>query len=236
MSIILTIALKLSLAFFFLRVLTAPWERRVAHFVMGFSVLCCVISFFIMLFSCGSPAHYASNTFKNKCIGWPLHQAVFYLQTIATVVCDVILVGLPLWSLRRLLSMSVKARLSIAFIFLLATRYGHLRIDLNILKDISGTICSLLRIIYIKDGAPNKNPGKLALEIISVPHNWSGDSLTGLQFARERSRAPTLFLSLESLSSPDAWQPSVRFLENRQYSYHQSRVNGLKPDPLQTTL
>ena len=114
------IFLKLSLGVFFLRILISKSQRYVVYVVMILSVVMNVIDTFWDIFYCGDPRFYYDNLLVGKCIptGWGLAES--YVQTIVNTGTDIALACLPFFLLRGSM-MATSAKLSVAFILVLAT-------------------------------------------------------------------------------------------------------------------
>ncbi|KAI4719400.1 hypothetical protein E4T48_04337 [Aureobasidium sp. EXF-10727] len=63
-----SVFLKISLGFFFLRIIIEPWQRAVIYICMAISTIYGFIYFGIVTFGCGDPEKFLIRTVQNKCI------------------------------------------------------------------------------------------------------------------------------------------------------------------------
>jgi len=136
-----TLFLKLSLGFFFLRVLTDRWQLVVAYTVMAFVTIINIAEFWFYLFSCGNPKHYAQSMIVGGCVSSVVTLTMLYVQFATNLAIDIVIVLLPMPTLWKS-SIDLRAKWSVAFIFLLAG---------------SGIVCSVLRVYTLKTLVPDNN-------------------------------------------------------------------------------
>src|ERR1700761_4579329 len=124
------IFLKLSIGVFFLRILMTQRQRYAVYIVMVMSVTVNVLDTFWNIFSCGNPRLFVSHTLSGNCasIAWQLAES--YIQNIANTGTDLALACLPFFLLRDSM-MATSAKLSVAFILILATTYVYTIIEIT---------------------------------------------------------------------------------------------------------
>lgn len=74
-----TVILKISLAIFFLRVITKPWHRKVVYTTSVIYTIYGVTFAFIGIFHCGNPKDYLLNELRGKCLSDGMLQPMNYI-------------------------------------------------------------------------------------------------------------------------------------------------------------
>jgi hypothetical protein len=90
--------IKAALGFYFLRVLVTPWQRRICGCMLGLCFIANVEGVLFAIFSCGVPiSAYPRRLMEGKCDETGVRvQASMYAQGAANVLCDLVILGLPL--------------------------------------------------------------------------------------------------------------------------------------------
>jgi hypothetical protein len=155
--ILSSLFLKLSLAIFFLRIVSLPivslsnicanyvsdqvvakWQRYTI--IIGTSIfsLFTFAFFFVAVFQCGSPADFLLNNAKGKCLPWSVTGPLNYIHGTLNALTDWIFVSLPILVIRNA-NMNNRAKSSVI---------GVLAIG------VLGSVASVVRLYYVKDIHP----------------------------------------------------------------------------------
>jgi hypothetical protein len=116
------IFLKLSLGFFYLRVLNHQWQRVMAYTMMSLAIILNVAHFFVAIFSCGNPRHYVQNKMMGHCLEAKWFNLPFLILAIFNVTFNITIMLLPMPSVLRARAMTTRAKMSIIGILMLAMR------------------------------------------------------------------------------------------------------------------
>lgn len=115
--VITTVVLKISLAFFFLRIVVKKWQRNVIFYTTGVYTMYAMVYFCVVTFGCGDPAKFLIHTAEGKCLSIKgVTIPMSYVQTSLNAVMDWIYVLLPmhtLWGLQMPRSTKIWASLLI---------------------------------------------------------------------------------------------------------------------------
>ncbi|KAL1305796.1 hypothetical protein AAFC00_003960 [Neodothiora populina] len=144
-----TIALKLSLAIFFLRVITQEWHRKVVYVTTILYTLYGLAFSFIAIFQCGNPNDFLVSEMEGKCIKISALKPMNYASSSLNALTDWIYVFFPLavvWKAR----MPLSSKLSVGFLLSMGAM---------------GSISSLIRIAYIPGLAPGPHFFSNAIDI-----------------------------------------------------------------------
>jgi hypothetical protein len=130
---------KISLAFFFYRILQDRWQLILLLSIVSVSFLVGVMYFFITVFQCGVPGHGGSFWLKKitgRCLGRAVDIGTSYPHAIINALTDVILCAMPIhmvWKAR----LSRREKMIVSGILVLAAVYlAHLYIT-SVVADIS---------------------------------------------------------------------------------------------------
>ncbi|KAI5203431.1 alpha/beta-hydrolase [Aureobasidium subglaciale] len=128
-----SIALKLSLAFFFLRFVIERWQRILIWIFLAMFIADSVSSIFLVLFWCSDPTEYATKTLMGQCSGTSTAlNAANILQGVLNAATDWLFATLPIFVVMRT-TLSKREKAIVAFIFALA---------------VAGSIAAILRAVY----------------------------------------------------------------------------------------
>ncbi|KEQ77656.1 hypothetical protein M436DRAFT_13406, partial [Aureobasidium namibiae CBS 147.97] len=131
--ILTTLALKLSLAVFFLRIVLEKWQRRV---IIISTVIFSVFTFsffFVAVFQCGNPANYLLHKVQGKCVAWSVLGPLNYIHGVMNALTDWVFVSLPILVIRKA-KMSARDKLSVVFVLIIG---------------VLGSVASVVRLFYI---------------------------------------------------------------------------------------
>lgn len=132
--IITTVVLKLSLAVFFLRVVTERWQRYVIYTSVTLYTTAGMAWFFIVLFQCGNPVHTVENAALGKCLSFEhITGPLNYAHGALNAITDWSFAIVPIFVVRSS-QMSPKARASVIGILALGA---------------AGSLASLVRLGYV---------------------------------------------------------------------------------------
>ncbi|KAI4748158.1 hypothetical protein E4T50_01563 [Aureobasidium sp. EXF-12298] len=96
-----TLALKLSLAVFFLRIVLEKWQRRVIIFSTIIFSVYTFSFFFVAIFQCGLPNLYLLHKIQGKCVSWSVLGPMNYIHGVMNALTDWIFVSFPILVVRR---------------------------------------------------------------------------------------------------------------------------------------
>ncbi|THW87736.1 hypothetical protein D6D15_06464 [Aureobasidium pullulans] len=128
-----SIALKLSLAFFFLRFVVERWQRVLIYVFLAIFIANSVSSIFLVLFWCSDPTKYAMKTIMGQCTGTnPALNAANILQGVLNAATDWLFATLPIFVVLKT-QMIKREKAIVAGIFALA---------------VAGSVAAILRAVY----------------------------------------------------------------------------------------
>ncbi|KAI5239910.1 hypothetical protein E4T43_06403 [Aureobasidium subglaciale] len=128
-----SIALKLSLAFFFLRFILERWQRIVMWSFLAIFITDSISSIFLVLFWCSDPTEYATKTLMGQCSGTSRAlNAANILQGALNAATDWLFATLPIFVVMRT-TMSKREKAIVTCIFALA---------------VAGSVAAILRAVY----------------------------------------------------------------------------------------
>jgi hypothetical protein len=99
--VLTTILFKISLAIFFLRIVVAPWQRRLIVIATALFSAFSFAYIFITNFRCGAPKDILLNTARGKCLSISIVSPLLYVSGISNAMIDVMFAVLPttiLWN------------------------------------------------------------------------------------------------------------------------------------------
>jgi hypothetical protein len=116
--------IKLSLGFFFLRILHSPKQRIAAYSIIVLSTVVNFANAWFTLFACGDPSLYGAKILSGQCslVAFPV-KFMTYFQAAANIVVDIGLLTLPISTIVDSM-MDTRAKICIIFVFVLACSYG----------------------------------------------------------------------------------------------------------------
>ncbi|KAG9533671.1 hypothetical protein KCU93_g284, partial [Aureobasidium melanogenum] len=163
--------LKISLGFFFLRIIIEPWQRMVIYICMAVSVIFGLVYFGIITFGCGDPKQFLIRTVENQCISITgVVIPASYVHTALNATTDWIMALLPIFTIWKL-SMPRITKF-----------WAYLLLGLGA----AGSIVSLIRFGYVEGIRPGKHffkqSAKFALYSIFEP----GLGIAAVNFATLR--------------------------------------------------
>lgn len=135
-----TVALKISLAIFFLRIVTVTTYRYVIYTACLTYTIYGVFYFFIAIFQCGDPTSYLLHEIEGTCISWKVLGPLAYLQASLNAVTDWVYAIMPIFLIWDL-QMARSTKWSVCACLMLATL---------------GSVASVVRIGYLS-GLADKN-------------------------------------------------------------------------------
>ncbi|KEQ98099.1 hypothetical protein AUEXF2481DRAFT_2083 [Aureobasidium subglaciale EXF-2481] len=128
-----SIALKLSLAFFFLRFILKRWQRILIWTFLAIFIADSISSIFLVLFWCSDPTEYATKTLTGQCSGTSRAlNAANILQGVLNAATDWLFATLPIFVVVRT-TMNKREKAIVTCIFGLA---------------VAGSIAAILRAVY----------------------------------------------------------------------------------------
>lgn len=128
-----SIALKLSLAFFFVRFVIERWQRVFIWVFLSMFIADSVSSIFLVLFWCSDPSEYATKALMGQCSGTSRAlNAANVIQGVLNAATDWLFATLPISIVLRT-AMSKREKVIVTIIFILA---------------VAGSIAAILRAIY----------------------------------------------------------------------------------------
>ncbi|KAI5246976.1 hypothetical protein E4T43_02453 [Aureobasidium subglaciale] len=130
-----SLALKLSLAVFFLRIVLEKWQRRTiiistvvfSFYTFGF--------FFVAIFQCGDPSKYLLHKVQGKCMSWSALGPLNYTHGVMNALTDWVFVSLPILVVRKA-NMRGRDKWSVVFVLIVG---------------VLGSVASVVRLFYIND-------------------------------------------------------------------------------------
>jgi len=179
------IFLKLSLGVFFLRILISHRQRCMVYVVMVLSVAMNLIDTFWNIFSCGDPRFYYDHIVAGKCASTAWGLAESYAQTIVNTGTDIALACLPFFLLRDSM-MATSAKLSVAFILILAT---------------TGCICGIVVLAYIPDYYNNADLFRSIVKVGIIREVEVGTGILAGSLATMRPLLSSIVTSIKPLYS-----------------------------------
>jgi hypothetical protein len=163
--------LKISLGFFFLRIIIEPWQRVVIYICMAISTIYGFIYFGIVTFGCGDPAKFLLRTVNQQCIS--ITNVIIpasYVHTALNATTDWIMALLPIVTIWKL----NMPRITKFWAYLLLA------------LGAAGSIVSFIRFAYVEGLVPGKHfirqSAKFALYSTIEP----GLGITAVSFATLR--------------------------------------------------
>ncbi|KAK5741449.1 hypothetical protein LTR17_003884 [Elasticomyces elasticus] len=136
-----TVAFKIALGLFFLRIMVDKWQRQVIYATVGFSTLYGSVYFFFAIFQCGNPVHFIENQILGNCVKSEVLLPFNLTAGIINALSDWILGLLPVFLLRKA-QMPMLAKISAGCLMLLGT---------------AGSISSVVRLKYVHDYLPGED-------------------------------------------------------------------------------
>lgn len=113
--------LKTSLGIFFSRVVVAPWQLMAIYVTVGVNIFSSVASFFYVIFRCGADLDvYVYKQLYNNCTPRALDRFFAFQHASLATATDLAFIVLPIFMLWNT-SMSVRSKLTVGFILILAT-------------------------------------------------------------------------------------------------------------------
>ncbi|KAI5202313.1 hypothetical protein E4T39_04811 [Aureobasidium subglaciale] len=182
--------LKISLGFFFLRIIVEPWQRMIIYICMAISTIYGFIYFGIVTFGCGDPQQFLLRTVQHKCISiTDVTIPASYVHTALNAATDWIMALLPIvtiWNLNM-------PRITKFWAYLLLA------------LGAAGSIVSLIRFGYVEGLRPGKNFFKQSAKFALYSTIEPGLGITAVCFATLR---PLFKKCLEGAKSVSASQNS----------------------------
>jgi hypothetical protein len=118
--------LKISLAIFFLRIMVAPWQRRVVYITAGIATAFSLAYFFFAIFQCGVPKGpyvFFIRKLSGQCVTPTQILGFSYAHGAITSLTDVIFGFLPIPMLHHT-TMNRREKTTVGFILILGAMYG----------------------------------------------------------------------------------------------------------------
>ena len=115
--------LKVSIGYFFLRIIEVSWQRRVVWAVMVVSIVANIGYFFFLLFQCGKPAggeDFLQRQLARQCISTEGANGIIYTHGVLDTLSDVVFASLPYFLLKDSM-MNKREKWSTGLILALAT-------------------------------------------------------------------------------------------------------------------
>ncbi|KAI4721007.1 hypothetical protein E4T48_02714 [Aureobasidium sp. EXF-10727] len=131
--ILTTVALKISLAIFFLRIVIRPWQRRIIYAATGLYTVYAIAFAFVAVFQCGIPTNFLIKEATGVCITDDFLQPLNYVHASLNAISDWTFACLPvfvLWNAKIPRSAKISSGLLLSL-------------------GAVGSIISLIRIAYI---------------------------------------------------------------------------------------
>ncbi|KAF2849180.1 hypothetical protein T440DRAFT_453103 [Plenodomus tracheiphilus IPT5] len=148
--ILTTTLLKVSLGLFFLRVLSAPWQTRIFHIILGISTIYGLIYILITIFQCGNPSKLADSLLGSpKCLPGPFLLTTGYLYGTINVLADWTFVLIPITVLISS-DLDTRSKISVSLVMALGA---------------IGSLSSIMRMIYLHGLALTNGNGLMASSI-----------------------------------------------------------------------
>ncbi|KAK0834129.1 hypothetical protein LTR03_014592 [Friedmanniomyces endolithicus] len=133
-----TVAIKIALGLFFLRIMVQKWQRRVIYATVGFSSLYGMAFFFLGIFQCGNPAEYLIHSLRGDCDSRETLLSVNITAGVINALADWILATLPVFLLRKV-QIPLPAKISAGCLMVLGS---------------VSSISSMVRLVYVHDFLP----------------------------------------------------------------------------------
>ncbi|KAI4725367.1 hypothetical protein E4T49_06884 [Aureobasidium sp. EXF-10728] len=166
-----SVFLKISLGFFFLRIIIEPWQRAVIYICMAISTIYGFIYFGIVTFGCGDPEKFLIRTVQNKCISiTDVIIPASYVHTALNATTDWIMALLPIVTIWKL----NMPRITKFWAYLLLA------------LGAAGSIVSLIRFGYVEGLKPGKHFIKQSAKFALYSTIEPGLGITAVNFATLR--------------------------------------------------
>jgi len=136
-----TIAFKIALGMFYLRIMVRLQQQRIVYATIAISTVYGVFFFFFTLFQCGDPAQFFVREFALKCLPNRVLLPVNIVAGIVNTLAEWIFAVLPIFMIRKA-DMPRAAKISAAGLLILGT---------------VGSFCSVVRLVFISTFAPGPN-------------------------------------------------------------------------------
>ncbi|KAK0254006.1 hypothetical protein LTR91_010525 [Friedmanniomyces endolithicus] len=133
-----TVAIKIALGLFFLRIMVEKWQRRVIYATVGFSSLYGLAFLFFGIFQCGNPTGYLIHSLQGDCVSRESLLSVNITAGVINALADWILATLPIFLLRKV-QIPLPAKISAGCLMVLGS---------------VGSISSMVRLVYVHDFLP----------------------------------------------------------------------------------
>jgi len=127
------IFLKLSLGYFFLRIVVDSRQRKAIYICMVVSTVFNLLCSFWVMSECGNPKDFVKNFAAGKCPPVPVQMAVAYLPGVANCITDFVFVSIPIFIVRGS-TLSKDTKIYVCSILGLAS---------------VGVISSIVRLVYL---------------------------------------------------------------------------------------
>lgn len=166
-----SVFLKISLGFFFLRIIIEPWQRVVIYICMAISTIYGFVYFGIVTFGCGDPANFLLRTVQHKCISIPdVIIPASYVHTALNAATDWVMAMLPIVTIWKL----NMPRITKFWAYLLLA------------LGAAGSIVSLIRFGYVEGLRPGKHFFKQSAKFALYSTIEPGLGITAVSFATLR--------------------------------------------------
>jgi hypothetical protein len=94
--------LKLSLGYFFLRLLVTPAQRRTVYTVMYFAVAFNILLSIFDVFQCGNPKDFPLRIqLERDCASQKVQRATAWIQAVLNAITDLTFAAVPFWLLNN---------------------------------------------------------------------------------------------------------------------------------------
>ncbi|KEQ93815.1 hypothetical protein AUEXF2481DRAFT_30894 [Aureobasidium subglaciale EXF-2481] len=130
-----SLALKLSLAVFFLRIVLEKWQRQTIIISTVIFSLYTFGFFFVAIFQCGDPSKYLLHKVQGKCMSWSALGPLNYIHGVMNALTDWVFVSLPILVVRKA-NMRGRDKWSVVFVLIVG---------------VLGSVASVVRLFYIND-------------------------------------------------------------------------------------
>ena len=107
--------LKLSLGFFFLRIVNQKWQKHFCYGIMIFSTLVNITDTFYVIFMCGDPHFFLKRYITGQCTSHKANLGVLFTHAGTTTLTDLMFAVLPIFVLWHV-QMNRRKKLSVGFI------------------------------------------------------------------------------------------------------------------------
>ncbi|KAM3422643.1 hypothetical protein BST61_g131 [Cercospora zeina] len=203
------IMLKISLGFFFLRLLTRIWQRWAVMGIVTVNAINGIFVYSSMLFSCGSPERYLNSNTDGTCLPPPTNYALQLQACVINGVTNWVFVILPAILLIRV-PMTPLLKICTGLVLLLAC---------------CASIVSLVRIGYIKDVKPGP---ELFITAVNLCITTTAECGLGIAAASAATLRP-LFRRLDNPKLDPIVSPSPRTSKPREMiasSFYSTCIDG----------